>query len=335
MFRGAADGGRVGGLSRSHPPAPFAPSPKLTDKPPRICPERSTVIRTRRFDIGDVFHYLELNSTMQSETRYKVQVIDRALAIIEVLAAEGPALTLAELAARIELPKSTVLRLLNVLQRHRFVEREPRSGDYRLGLKLVELGSAASAQLDFVERARPWLRRLLDATGETVFLSVLDGAEVLAVERIESPRTVRVPLSAGGRTPSHCTANGKALLAYLPEGELEARLGPGRLRAYTRNTITTTGALKNELRRVRALGYAVDREEMEEGLKCVAAPIRNMSGAVVASAGILGPAFRLPERKLPAVAAEVVKAAEAISAELGFKEPASLRPGQGRKGAVG
>jgi len=229
---------------------------------------------------------------MQSANRYKVQVIDRALAILEVLADDGPALTLAELAGRIRLPKSTVLRLLNVLQQHRLVARDSRSGNYRLGLKLMELGTSAASQLDFVERARPHLHRLMATTGETVFLSVLDGTDALVVDRVESARTVRVPLSAGGRTPAHCTANGKALLAFLPEAEIDARLASAKLRSYTHNTIVTISGLRNELRRVRSMGYAVDHEEMEEGLKCVAAPVRNLSGVVVASVGILGPAFR-------------------------------------------
>ena len=269
---------------------------------------------------------------MQTEQRYKVQVIDRALAILEVLAADGPALTLAELAGRIKLPKSTVLRLLSVLQQHRFVDREPRSGDYRLGLKLVELGASASSQLDFVDRARPYLKHLMDTTGETVFLSVLDGAEVLAVDRIESARTIRVPLNAGGRTPAYCTANGKALVAFLSDAEIDARFGKAKLRGYTRNTITTMAGLKTELRRVRAMGYAVDHEEMEEGLKCVAAPVRNLSGIVVASVGILAPAFRLPDKKLSAIATEVVNAADNVSAELGFQKNAIAPPA--RKGAV-
>jgi DNA-binding IclR family transcriptional regulator len=226
------------------------------------------------------------------------------------------------LAGRIRLPKSTLLRLLNVLQQHRFVARDPRSGNYRLGLKLLELGASASAQFDFVERARPHLNRLMDGTGETVFLSVLDGTEALAVDRVESARTLRVALSAGGRTPAYCTANGKALLAFLPDSELEARLGRTRLRSYTRTTIVTLPALRNEFRRVRAMGYAVDREEMEEGLKCVAAPVRNLGGVVVASVGILGPAFRLLDRKLPQIAASVVEAAERVSAELGFRKDA-------------
>lgn len=266
--------------------------------------------------------------------QYKVQVIDRALAILEVLAADGPALTLAELAGRIKLPKSTVLRLLSVLQQHRFVDKELRSGDYRLGLKLVELGASASSQMGFVERARPHLSRLLDAIGETVFLSVLDGTEVLAVDRIESARTIRVPLNAGGRTPAYCTANGKALLAFLSDAEVEARLGKAKLKSYTRNTITTIAGLKQELRRVRAQGYAVDHEEMEEGLKCVAAPVRNLSGIVVASVGILGPAFRLPERKLALVAAQVVRAADAVSAQLGFQKTGSESRREAGKGGA-
>ena len=277
---------------------------------------------------------MELDFTMQSTNRYKVQVIDRALAILEVLADEGPALTLAELAGRIRLPKSTVLRLLNVLQQHRFVAKDSRSGNYRLGLKLVELGTSAASQLDFVERARPHLNRLMTMTGETVFLSVLDGIEVLAVDRVESPRTVRVPLSAGGRAPAYCTANGKALLAFLPETELDVRLATAKLRSYTHNTIVTHSGLRNELRRVRAMGYAVDHEEMEEGLKCVAAPVRNLSGVVVASVGILGPAFRLADKKLAGIATSVVHAADGVSAELGFQRstPEAVGRSRGRRG---
>ncbi|MDO8431889.1 MAG: helix-turn-helix domain-containing protein [Candidatus Binatus sp.] len=105
-------------------------------------------------------------------------MIDRVLALLEILAANGPAMTLAELARRVELPKSTALRLLAVLQRHRFVERESSTGDYRLGLKLFELGSQAAAQFDFGDRAQPYLDRLMSSTGESVFLSVLDGADV-------------------------------------------------------------------------------------------------------------------------------------------------------------
>ena len=268
---------------------------------------------------------------------YRVQVIDRVLALLEILAANGPAMTLAELARAVHLPKSTALRLLAVLQRHRFVEREASTGDYRLGLKLLELGSQAAAQLDFGDRARPYLDRLMAATGESVFLSVLDGGEVLAIEQSESARTVRVPLTVGLRTPAYCTANGKAILAFLSQPELHARLGRRKLRAYTRNTLTTRAEIERELQSIRAQGYAVDHEEMEEGLKCIAAPVRNHTGSVVASAGILGPAFRIPDNNVPVIAKLVVRAADDLSFELGYRKSdhslARALPSDARVGA--
>jgi DNA-binding IclR family transcriptional regulator len=251
---------------------------------------------------------------------YKVQVIDRVLALLEILAANGPAMTLAELARRVELPKSTALRLLAVLQRHRFVERESSTGDYRLGLKLLELGSQAAAQFDFGDRARSYLDRLMSATGESVFLSVLDGSEVLAIARAESARTVRVPLTAGLRTPAYCTANGKAILAFLSTSDLIARLGRRKLHAYTSNTLTTRSEIEREMKSIRVQGYAIDREEMEEGLKCIAAPVRNHTGSVVASVGILGPAFRIPDQNIVALAKLVMRAADDVSFELGYRK---------------
>jgi DNA-binding IclR family transcriptional regulator len=251
---------------------------------------------------------------------YKVQVIDRVLALLEILAANGPAMTLAELARRVELPKSTALRLLAVLRRHRFVERESSTGDYRLGLKLLELGSQAAAQFDFGDRARSYLDRLMSATGESVFLSVLDGSEVLAIARAESARTVRVPLTAGLRTPAYCTANGKALLAFLPVSDLIARIGRRKLHAYTTNTLTTRTEIEQEMKSIRAQGYAIDREEMEEGLKCIAAPVRNHTGSVIASVGILGPAFRIPDQNIAALAKLVMRAADGVSFELGYRK---------------
>jgi len=221
------------------------------------------------------------------DSPYRVQVIDRVLGVLEILAHHGPALPLVELSKRLDLPKSTMLRLLMVLEQHRFVQKDSRSGAYRLGLKLFELGSRAMAQLNLSDYTKPHLERLVFATGETAFFCVLDGSEALSVERVESSRAVRVPSTIGWRVPAHCTAVGKALLAFLPEPELNALVKKRKLHAYTANTITSLTHLRNELQTVRERGYAVDREEMEEGLKCVAAPVRDHSGKVVASMGIL------------------------------------------------
>jgi len=255
----------------------------------------------------------------RNNSPYRVQVIDRVLGVLEVLAGDGAALTLVELSTRLDLPKSTVLRLLMVLESHRFVEKDAQSGVYRLGLKLFELGSRVMAQRDLGSRAKPYLQRLVFATGETAFLCVLADGEVLSLERVESSRAVRIPSTIGWRAAAHCTAVGKALLAFLPVLDLKALVKKRKLHPYTPNTITSLTRLRNELRAVRERGYAIDNEEMEEGLKCIAAPVRDHAGKVVASVGILSPAFRLPDRKIPQSATSVVQEANDLSAELGYR----------------
>lgn len=249
---------------------------------------------------------------------YRVQVLDRVLRVLEILANAESALTLVELSTRLGLPKSTVLRLLMVLESHRFVEKDLQSGAYRLGLKLFELGSKAIAQSNLGDRAKPHLRRLVFTTEETAFVCVLDDGEVLSLEQVESSRTVRIPATIGWRAPAHCTAVGKALLAFLPDAELTTLVKKRKLSAYTPQTVTTSPRLRSELRLVRERGYAVDNEEMEEGLKCVAAPVREHSGKVIAALGILSPAFRLPDQKIPLLALTLMNEANELSTELGY-----------------
>jgi DNA-binding IclR family transcriptional regulator len=260
-----------------------------------------------------------MTKTKAKPSPYRVQVIDRVLGVLEILASDESALTLVELCKRLELPKSTVLRLLMVLESHRFVEKDAHSGAYRLGLKLFELGSKAVARLDLDERAKPYLERLVFATGETAYCCVLHDGQALAVARVESSRAVRAPSTVGWRAPVHCTAVGKALLAFLPEAEFNTLFKQRKLHAYTPNTITTLTQLRNELHAIRACGYAIDNEEMEEGLKCLAAPVRGNAGKLVAAIGILGPSFRLPEEKISQLAAAVMREANDFSIELGYR----------------
>ncbi len=250
---------------------------------------------------------------------YRVQVLERSLGILDLLCQEGPELSLIELSERLKLHKSTTHRLLGVLEQHRFIEKSANNGKYRLGLKLFELGSKAIAHLDWREKARRHLQRLAFETGETAHLCILDDGEVLYLEKVEAPRTVRVPSIVGRRYPAHCGAAGKTLLAFRSEeevGELVKRRG---LKAYTRNTLTTPAQLKEALRGVRDQGYAVDNEEFEEGLECIGAPIRDYSGRVVAAISIAGPTFRITEDKLPVLARTVMDVAKELSADLGFR----------------
>lgn len=259
-------------------------------------------------------------ATEITDSPYQVQVLDRALGILDVLSSESQELGPAELSEHLDLHKSTVHRLLMVLERHRLIERSVPSGKYRLGLRLFELGTKAVARLDLRERARPYLERLVSETGETAHLCIPDGNQMLSIANVESPRTLRTPSTVGRRTPLHCTAVGKALLAFLPEGEADELIGKCELSTFTRRTLATPGQLKAELRRIRARGYAMDNEEIEEGLRCIGAPVLDYSGRVVAAMSIAGPAFRLTDKRIPAVARSVIRAAGELSTELGYKE---------------
>jgi len=250
---------------------------------------------------------------------YKVQVLDRALALLDVLAQQRGACGLADMCLHLQLNKSTVHRLLMVLEQHRLVEKNPETGRYRLGLKLFELGSKAVGALDLQERVRPHMQQLQRETGETVNLAILDKGEVLYLEKIDSQSYLRITASVGDRCPAYSTGLGKAILASLPEEEAEKILRCVKLQARTRTTLTSLAAIREELRTTRSRGYAVDDEENVEGVRCVAAAVRDHRGDPVAAISVAGPAIRVTKNSIPELALSVMGSAGAISGELGFK----------------
>jgi DNA-binding IclR family transcriptional regulator len=254
----------------------------------------------------------------QNKSPYQIQVLDRALAVLKALSQEGPDLTLAELSQMLQLHKSTAHRLIMVLEGHKLIERNSKTGTYRLGMKLFELGTRAVSQLDLRERARPILERLVRETDETVHLCVYDNGEVVYVDKVEPARSVRLASTVGRRHPAFCTAVGKAIMAILPEEQIEAAVQKHGLRPLTRKTIGSLAELKSELAKVRKTGYAVDDEENEEGVSCVGAVVRGVSGDAAAAISVSGPSFRIPAYKIPIVAKAVINAAATLSAELGY-----------------
>lgn len=254
-----------------------------------------------------------------ADSPYKVQVLDRALAALAILAASSSDCSLAELCPALKLHKSTVHRLMMVLEQHRLVVKNPETGRYRLGLRLYELGSRAIDGLDLRGRARPYLDRLQAEFGETVFFCILDEGQVFYVEKVESQRSVRTACTVGSRAPAYCTAVGKAMLAELPEAEVNQIVRRWGLKPVTANTITTAGALKAELKAVRTRGYAIDDEEKEQGLRCVSAAVRGHSGKLFAAMSVSGPAFRITRARIPEVGHAVMRAANELSAELGYQ----------------
>ncbi|HXA00184.1 MAG TPA: IclR family transcriptional regulator [Candidatus Dormibacteraeota bacterium] len=251
---------------------------------------------------------------------YKVQVLDRALAALATLSNSSSDCSLAELCPALGLHKSTAHRLMMVLEQHRLVVKNPETGRYRLGLRLYELGSRAIDGLDLRGKARPYLDRLQERFGETVFFCILDEGQVFYVEKVESQRSVRTACTVGSRAPAYCTAVGKAMLSELPEAEVIAIVRKSGMKTITPNTITTIARLKNELKAVRSRGFAIDDEEKEEGLRCVGAVVRAHSRKLSAAMSISGPAFRMTKERIPEVGQALMQAASELSAELGYQE---------------
>jgi DNA-binding IclR family transcriptional regulator len=261
-------------------------------------------------------HLIDSQRSAGRASVYRVQVLDRVLQLLDILAESNVDLGPAQLAARLSLHKSTVHRLLMVLERHRLIRRGVLPGKYGLGFKLFELGVRAGGGLDLQSCTEPHLRRLAEVTGESAYVSVLDGTETLSVARVAGPWTPSKPMPIGKRSPVYCTSSGKALIAFLPEDSLDDLLRRVKFVRYTPNTLMTRNALKAELSLIRERGYAVDDEENELGLRCVGGPIRDSSGTIIASIGIAGPIFRVTEGRVPSVAREVIATAHALSEEI-------------------
>jgi len=267
---------------------------------------------------------------------YHVQVLDRALAILDVLSGQEAELGAGVVAERLKLHKSTVHRLLAVLEQHGYVQKNPKNGRHYLGRKLLELGSRAMAKQESWEHARPFLERLVAETGETAHLGVLRGREIISMVNADSPHTLRMPATVGRGNPLHCTSLGKAVLAFLPREQVDELIPEHGLRAYTPRTITSRAAFRTELERVRRRGYAVDDEEIEEALKCIGAPIRDCSGNVIAAISIAGPASRMKQDAMPRLIRSVTTAAAQLSAEMGFREsPPVVKGARRRSTSVG
>jgi IclR family KDG regulon transcriptional repressor len=247
-----------------------------------------------------------------------VQSVEHCLQLINALSGHEQGRGVTELSGELRLAKSTTHRLLQTLVGHSYVVQDPTSGRYHLGLKFLELGALVSDRLSIQKIARPYLQRLMEATNETVHLGVVEGHEVVYADKIECSHTIRMYSRVGRRSPLHCTALGKALLAHQPEATLIDLLQAG-LPPHTARTITTARTLRAELRQIRQKGYAFDNEEFEEGLRCLAAPVRNHAGSVVASVGVAGPAGRIHPGRMSELIKLLQQAAEAVSTALGYR----------------
>lgn len=249
---------------------------------------------------------------------YENRVVDRIVAILACFEHGESELKLMQICDKTGLNKSTVYRLLEVLRAHRLVCLDETSGSYHLGLRLFELGSIATGHLDLDRLAQPVLQELAEQTGETAHLAVLDGSDMLAIAKVESRSSLRIRSVTGYRTPAYSTAAGKVLLAGINHDKLDAYFAKTPMVAFTRTTITSAVRLRAELKTIAEQGYALDHGEREQGMQCVAAPVRDHTGQVVAAIGVLAPSIRLTSKKrIVAVTRVTLAAAARLSSNLG------------------
>jgi DNA-binding IclR family transcriptional regulator len=245
-----------------------------------------------------------------------LSTLSHGIQLLCAYSVQEPVLGVSELARRLNVSKSATQRLVATFVAHGFLKRTE-GGRYRLGMRLFELASHFAASFELREVALPHLRQLSREAQETVHLAVPDGAELVYIEKIEANRTIRMYSRIGRRGPMSCTGVGKAVLAFDVDGLLEQIIAAG-LPRFTAHTITDPQVLRAELASIRQQGYSFDREEIEEGLRCVAAPVRDHSRSVIAGISVAGPSQRMTDQVMRQLAPRVVDTACRISIDLGY-----------------
>lgn len=258
-------------------------------------------------------YHIHTNYNIENSMAKKIKSIQKCFTIIELLASSASGMGVLELAEKSDLPSATVHRILRTLLAEGYVQQDHLTEHYLLTAKMFEVGSRVFRDMDLRSCAVPVLKELTNRTEETSSLYVLSGQKGLCIEVIESRKWHRVCPHLGELVPLHCTAAGKILLAFGAISVLDLKL-----ERYTQNTIRKPQMLQEHLKKVRESGIAMDMEEFEIGIRCIAAPVRNHKGDSVAAVSVTGPKEHLAEKRIKDVSMEVVAAADNISSKLGF-----------------
>jgi len=249
-----------------------------------------------------------------------VQSVERALAVLELLGNADVHLGISEIAQASKLPPSTIHRLLTTLMELGYAEQNPETSKYTLGVRILQLRGAAIGHLTLGVHAMPVMKTLMHRVNETVHLAILNKGEIVYIERVEGLKTQGMYTRIGKRAPAHCTALGKVMLAFTPEQvwyeQVVRQLG---LRRFSPTTITTEDELRDEIQRIRRHGYAVDNGETGECVRCVAGPIRDYTGSVVAALSVSGPQAQVTPGRVPELSVAVLAACRVISEKLGYR----------------
>lgn len=242
----------------------------------------------------------------------------KQLAVLECFSTVDRKLALSDIAARTGLPRATAHRIIASLREIGFLDQDRERDHYRLGFRLFEFGSIVLSNMDLHREARPFAEALTRMSGEKVTLTVFNGTQAVIVNTTEPDRREANPTMTLESLPAHCSASGKAALAFQ-SGQVVDRVVSLGLRRFASNSIVDAAVLRSELAKIRDRGYAVDDEEHRSGTRCVAAPVRNASGRVFAAISISGPARRMTDERIEELSDLVRFNAESISAQLGYR----------------
>jgi IclR family acetate operon transcriptional repressor len=247
--------------------------------------------------------------------------VRRALTIVDYLSehATQAGLSLADMAAGLQMNKSTLLRLLATLQEFDLVERDPRNECYRLGLRTLHWAESCLGSMQIRRIAAPFLATLMETTRETIHLVTYENGRVVYIDKVDSPNTLRIVSRVGMHMPAYSTAVGKALLAYLPASAFNEVVARG-LTPRTTHTLASPQALLSNLQEISRRGYALDDEENELEVRCAAAPIFDHQGYAIAAVSISGPIHRVSRERLEELGLQARQTSEQISERLGFRQ---------------
>jgi DNA-binding IclR family transcriptional regulator len=260
------------------------------------------------------------SKTNDKKNRYLIKSVIKAFQILETMSKPNEEIRIKDLAETVNMEQSTIHRFLLTLTHLGYIEQNETNGRYRLSLKLFEIGNSLIHSLDLHSQSSPILHELNKKYGETVHLVVLDKGEAVFVNKLTTFPVLVTYSYIGKRIPAHCIASGKALLAYLPQDELDEIIRNKGLPQLTSNTITDAEEFKKHLAVIREQGIAYDFGELEPLVNCVAAPVKNHIGQVIAAVSVSGPASRLDKNRLKIIGSEVKEAVGIISEKFGYKQ---------------
>ena len=255
---------------------------------------------------------------MKEKANYPIKVLEKSIDVLDVIFKSNSPMSISQISEKLRLSPSTIHRILDTLKFRGYIEQKGQDKKYQLGLKLLELGMAKFYQIDLLSEAAPFLKELATRCNETVHLGVLEQKEVVYLAKEESNQNIRMVSRIGKRAALHSTALGKVLLAYLSEAKRRRILNTTNLTAFARNTIINKKELDEKLSLIKNKGYAWDIEENEQDVCCIAAPVKNHRGEVIAAISISSPSYRIDKTKEELFKRNIINIASQISKRLGY-----------------